>query len=110
MEVKPCREYGPEAMVEEILFHSVRAGGTGGNVTMLPVDAGSDAAVVVARLCAAVGVEVVSWDRCAAVFVPDKVLLCVTAAVCLGPADSLVVCGGSLKLVSWPMIIADELA
>jgi hypothetical protein len=74
MEVKPWREYGPEVMVAKILSKSVKAGGTGGNVTMLPVDAGSDAVVVVAMLCSELGTEVVRWDSCVAVFEPDTVL------------------------------------
>jgi hypothetical protein len=74
MEVKPWREYGPEVMVEKMLSKSVSCDGTGGNVIMLPVDAASDAALVVDRLCSALGTEVVSWDSCDAVFEPDTVL------------------------------------
>ncbi len=63
----------------------------------------------VCTVCTAAGVELVSWDSCAAVFVPDKVLLCVTAAACVGPADSLVVRGGSANGVNWDAV-KDEAA
>jgi len=71
MELQPSGEYGP-VRVDQMLFHSVRAGGTGGKPTA--VDAALVVVVPVARLCSALGAEVTSWDSCDAVFEPDTVL------------------------------------
>ncbi|ETB09283.1 hypothetical protein P863_12685 [Mycobacterium avium subsp. silvaticum ATCC 49884] len=69
-----------------------------------------DAAVVEAALPAAwaAGCAVaLSWDRWAAVLEPDCAALWATAADCSGPADSLVVRGGSVNGVSWAALAED---
>ena len=82
MEVKPCREYGPEAMVEKIVFQFVRSAcRPGGNViagvscgklspdSKFPVAVVGDCVMPDARPCSAVGSELMNWDSDVPMFV-----------------------------------------
>src|ERR1700743_3899146 len=54
-----------------------------------------DARMPLARLCSAVGSELISCDSCVPTPEPLAAPACETAAACIGTAAIVVVCGGS---------------
>ena len=76
MEVSPCREYGPDAIVDMIVFQLVRspaappASERRVNVRNAPVvDVGVVDEKVVARFCSQ-SAPLISWDSCELMFKP----------------------------------------
>lgn len=103
-----CGENGP-VRVDQIVFQLARSvESPGGNCRLNSVGNESpdnkfvdpvvgDSVMPVAKVCSAVGIEVISWDNCVALELAELLVAWVTAAACPAAPAGLVVCGGSVK-------------
>lgn len=93
MVLHDCGEYTP-VTTDQNSFQFVMSDGVVNCVDVVP------AVPALVTACAAGCIVVLSCARWLTVFEPDCALLWVTAAACIGPAESLVVRGGSANGVS----------
>src|SRR5689334_9295489 len=111
MAVHPWMEYGPVSVEMRVFQFARSVASPGGSAP--DVNCGNarpdnrfddpvvgDAARFVARLCSAVGTELISWESCVAMSELAALPACVTAADCAAAADGFVVCGGSVNVVN----------
>src|ERR1700733_8071302 len=118
MEVKLMCEYGPDAMVEKMVFQFVRSvESPGGNVAenncgsespdnKFP-DVVGDCRRPLARFCKAVGRELMNWVISLPMLDAPEVPACAAAADCCAVPAVLVVGGGSVNGVSTEALLAD---